>query len=48
MINFHNKNPNTIYNKLAEKLGRPPTNEECREACLAIIREAGATLKRSK
>jgi hypothetical protein len=25
---WHNDNPNTIYNVLARKLGRAPTNEE--------------------
>jgi hypothetical protein len=36
----------TIWAKLTEKLGRPPTNAECREACLAILREARAERKR--
>lgn len=27
-ITFTNKNPNTIYNKLADKLGRSPSNNE--------------------
>ncbi len=32
-----NKNPNTIWNKLAEKLGRPPTNEEAKAEVLRIL-----------
>lgn len=27
-ITFHNANPNTIWNRLAAKLGREPTNAE--------------------
>jgi len=27
-ITWTNKNPNTIWNKLAEKLGREPTQQE--------------------
>lgn len=34
-----NRNPDTIFNKLAAKLGREPTNEECREEIFRIIRE---------
>ena len=45
-ITFTNKNPNTIWNKLTEKLGRAPTNEECSEACRAIIRSASMEKKR--
>lgn len=34
-----NKNPNTIWNKLAAKLGREPTNDEAREEVFRIMRE---------
>ena len=30
----------TIFEALTEKLGRAPTNAECREECRRIIREA--------
>lgn len=30
----------TIYEVLAAKLGRAPTNAECRDECRRIIREA--------
>lgn len=30
----------TIFDTLAAKLGRPPTNAECRDECKRIIREA--------
>ena len=30
----------TIWENLCKKLGRNPTNAECREECLRIIREA--------
>ncbi len=33
-----NNNPNTIYNQLAARLGRNPTNDECREECHRIMR----------
>jgi hypothetical protein len=29
----------TIYEALAERLGRAPTNAECRDDCLRIMRE---------
>lgn len=35
-----NKNPNTIWNKLAEKLGRGPTDDEAREEVFRIMRES--------
>ena len=34
-----NHNPNTIYNKLAAKLGRQPTEHEVREEVRRILRE---------
>lgn len=33
-----NDNPGTIWNKLAAKLGRQPTNEEARQEVLRILR----------
>lgn len=37
-ITFTNKNPNTIANKLAVKLGREPSNTELKEETLRILR----------
>lgn len=39
-IDFHNTNPNTIWNKLAVKLGREPTRQEAAEEVRRILREA--------
>ena len=41
-VNFTvtNKNPNTIANKLAAKIGREPTNAELNEEVRRILREA--------
>jgi hypothetical protein len=36
---FTNKNPNTIWNRLAAKLGREPTNQEATEEVRRILRE---------
>ena len=41
-ITFRNDNPNTIWNTLARKLGREPTNEEAKAEVLRILREAKA------
>lgn len=38
-IEFYNPNPNTIWNKLAAKLGREPTNQEAAEEVRRILRE---------
>lgn len=38
-VTFRNDNPDTIWNKLAARLGRQPTNEEAREECLRIMSE---------
>lgn len=35
-----NPNPNTIWNKLAAKLGREPTNKEAADEVARILREA--------
>ena len=39
-ITFTNNNPNTIYNKLAARLGREPTNEECKAEVKRILSES--------
>ena len=36
---WHNSNPDTIYNKLATKLGRQPTNQEVKAELNRIISE---------
>ena len=38
-ITFTNKNPSTIWNKLAAKLGREPTNEEAKAEVKRILSE---------
>jgi hypothetical protein len=40
-ISFRNDNPNTIWNRLAQRLGREPTAEEARQDVLRILRESG-------
>jgi hypothetical protein len=35
-----NDNPNTIWSRLAVKIGREPTNDEAREEVQRILREA--------
>lgn len=35
----HNDNPNTIWNRLAVRLGREPTNAEAKAEVLRILRE---------
>lgn len=42
-IEFVNNDPNTIWNKLAAKLGREPTSTEAREEMLRILREVDAS-----
>ncbi len=37
---WHNDNPNTIWNRLAQKLGREPTNEEAKSEVRRIMDEA--------
>lgn len=37
-ITFTNKNPNTIANRLALKLGREPSNTELKQEVLRILR----------
>lgn len=39
-ITFHNGNPNTIWNRLAARLGREPTHAEARDEVRRILREA--------
>lgn len=37
-ISWTNRNPNTIWNALARKLGREPTSEEAKQEVLRILR----------
>ena len=39
-IRWHNSNPNTVYNKLAARLGREPKSGEVRAEVARIISEA--------
>lgn len=39
-VSFTNTNPNTIWNRLAQKLGREPTRAEAIEEVKRILREA--------
>lgn len=39
-ITFENKNPDTIYNTLARKLGRLPTDQEVKTELNRIISDA--------
>lgn len=39
-ISWHNSNPDTIWNRLAAKLGREPTNEEAKAEVKAILERA--------
>lgn len=39
-ITFHNANPETIWNRLAARLGREPTNAEARDEVRRILSEA--------
>lgn len=39
-VTVHNAGPHTIWAKLAERLGREPTNQEAADECRRIIREA--------
>jgi hypothetical protein len=32
-----NANPETLWNQLTRKLGRPPTNQECKAAIFAAL-----------
>lgn len=39
-ITWTNRNPNTIWNRLAERLGREPTNAEASAEVKRILSEA--------
>lgn len=39
-ITWTNRNPNTIWNRLAERLGREPTHAEVKAEVQRILREA--------
>lgn len=38
-----NRNPNTIWNRLAERLGREPTNQEATDEVKRILAEGRAS-----
>lgn len=42
-VTWRNDNPNTVWNKLAAKLGRQPTNAEAIAELDRIVREARAS-----
>jgi hypothetical protein len=39
-VTWHNAGPHTIWAKLAERLGRDPTTDECRDEIRRIQTEA--------
>lgn len=39
-VTWHNAGPHTIWAKLAERLGREPTNAEARQEVERILNEA--------
>jgi hypothetical protein len=39
-ITWHNAGPHTIWGKLAERLGREPTDQEAIDECKRILMEA--------
>lgn len=41
---WHNAGPHTIWGKLAERLGREPTNEEVKAEVRRIMEEATVSL----
>lgn len=43
-VTWHNPNPNTIWNRLAVKLGREPTNQEAKDEVKRILAEGLADL----
>lgn len=43
-ISWHNANPNTIWNKLAARLGREPTNAEVAAEVRRILDESNVLL----
>ncbi len=43
IINWHNPDPNTIWNQLAGRLGRPPTQREAADEVRRILRNASMT-----
>ncbi len=38
-VTWHNANPNTIWGKLAQRLGREPTNDEAKAEVERILTE---------
>lgn len=45
-VTWHNDNPNTIWNRLAARLGREPTEAEAREEVKRILTES--TIERAE
>lgn len=41
-FSVRNDNPDTIWNRLAVRLGREPTNQEAKDEVFRILREARA------
>lgn len=39
-VSWNNSNPNTVWSRLAAKLGREPTNQEAKDEVCRILREA--------
>lgn len=39
-MSFNNPNPNTVWNKLAARLGREPTRQKAAEEVRRILQEA--------
>jgi hypothetical protein len=46
-VKFHNAGPHTIWAKLAEKLGREPTQREASAEVLRILKDVRAANKTS-
>lgn len=43
-VTWHNANPNTIWGKLAQRLGREPTNAEAKAEVQRILDESLVSL----
>lgn len=44
-VTWHNANPNTVWGKLAARLGRAPTDAEATAEVLRILREAASEVR---
>lgn len=47
-VTFTNDNPDTIWNRLAAKLGREPTNEEAKAEVKRILAEGTKAAKEAR